>query len=224
MHEVVRSIERPASELVTAFQGLPTAVLSDVMGSYEQTLSHEIKPIYDGASAAGSALTVKTYPGDNLMIHKAVTLAEPGDVLVIDASGYAEAGLWGELVSMSCAEHGLAGTVIDGAARDVAEIEALDYPVFARAISPKGSYKGHPGSINVHISCGGTTVEPGDIVVGDDEGVAVVPADQAEDTLEAAREKIAAEEAMQERIRAGEYIYDINEYEERYAALDITER
>lgn len=223
MHKVVTDIERPPSDLVNEFEGIPTPVISDVTTKYENTMSHEIKPIYDDISMAGTAVTVKTYPGDNLMAHKAVTLAEPGDVLVIDANEYTEAGLWGELISTSCKEHGLQGTVIDGAARDTNKIEELDYPVYARAVSPKGSYKAHPGSINIAVSCGGLTVEPGDIVVGDDEGVAVVKPEYAEDVLEAAKDKLNSEAEMKERLQDGEYIYDINNFEEQYQRLDIEE-
>lgn len=223
MHKVVTEIERPPSDLVNKFEGIPTPVISDVTSKYENTMSHQIKPIYDDISMAGTALTVKTYPGDNLMAHKAVTLAEPGDVLVIDANEYTEAGLWGELISTSCKEHGLKGTVIDGAARDTNEIAALDYPVYARAVSPKGSYKAHPGSINIAVSCGGLTVEPGDIVVGDDEGVAVVKPEHAEEVLDAAQDKLESEAEMKERLQDGEYIYDINNFEEQYQRLNIEE-
>lgn len=223
MHKTVAEIERPDRSIVEAFRGIPTAVLSDVTTKYENTMDHEIKPVYDGVSVAGTAVTVNTYPGDNLMVHKAVTMAKPGDMLIIDANEYTEAGLWGELVSTSCKEHDLAGTVIDGAVRDVDEIAELDYPVFSRAISPKGSYKAHPGSINVPISCGGVAVEPGDIVVGDDEGVSVVRKDEAESVLEAAKQKLEAEEEMLTDIRDGEYIFELAGMDEKYEALDIEE-
>lgn len=223
MHEVVTGINRPDPELISKFEGIPTAVLSDVTTKYENTMTHEIKPVYDGASMAGTAVTVKTYPGDNLMAHKAVTLAEPGDVLVIDANEYTEAGLWGELISTSCKEHGLNGTIIDGAARDIDEIEALDYPVYARAVSPKGSYKAHPGSINIPISCGGVSVEPGDIVVGDGEGIAIVKPENAEEVLDDAKQKLQDETNLQEQIREGEYIYDLAGFDEVYQSLNIKE-
>ncbi|WP_205254115.1 MULTISPECIES: 4-carboxy-4-hydroxy-2-oxoadipate aldolase/oxaloacetate decarboxylase [Halostella] len=223
MHKVISDIDRPPKDLVEKFKEIPTAVLSDVTSKYENTMSHSIKPVYDDARMAGTALTVKTYPGDNLMAHKAITMAEPGDILVIDANEYTEAGLWGELASTSCKTHGLKGTVLDGAVRDIEEIEELDYPVYARAVSPKGSYKSHPGSINVAVSCGGLTVEPGDIVVGDDEGVAIVKPENAEQVLAAAQEKLDAEEEMLERIKEGEYIYDINNFQERYNKHDIKE-
>lgn len=224
MHKVVSGIDRPEQSLVKAFEEIPTAVLSDVTSKYENTMSHEIKPVYDGTSMAGTAVTVKTYPADNLIAHKAVTLAEPGDVLVIDANGYTESGLWGELISTSCKVNGVKGTVIDGAARDIEEIKDLGYPVYARAISPKGSYKAHPGSINIPISCGDVPVEPGDIIVGDSEGVAVVKPENAESVLKDAQEKLESEDQLREQIKEDEkYIYDINNFEERYEALEITE-
>lgn len=224
MHRVISEIERPEDELVAAFEGIPTAILADVTSKYENTMTNEIKPVNEEVSMAGTAVTVKTYPGDNLMVHKAVTLAEPGDVLVIDANAYTEAGLVGELFSTSCYQHGLHGTIIDGAVRDVDEINELGYPVFARAVSPKGSYKAHPGSINVPIACGGLVVEPGDIVVGDNEGVTVVKPHHAEAVLEDAKAKLAEEDETLERVRDGEYIYDMNDFDARYSELDITEQ
>lgn len=224
MHRVISEIDRPPKDLVTAFEKIPTAILSDVTSKYENTMTSEIKAVNNDIAMAGTAFTVKTYPGDNLMAHKALTLAESGDVLVIDANAYTEAGLVGELFSTSCQYHGLHGTVIDGAARDVAEIQELGFPVFSRAISPKGSYKAHPGSINVPISCGGLVVEPGDIVVGDEEGVVVVKPHHAEAVLEDAQAKLESEEAIRKRIKDGEYIYDMNDFEEQYSELEIDEQ
>lgn len=223
MHKVVSQIDRPEQDLVKDFEGIPSAVISDVTSKYENTMSSDIEPVWDQPSMAGTAITVKTYPGDNLMIHKALTLAEPGDVLVVDANGYSEAGLMGELMSLSCKEHGLNGSVIDGAVRDVEEIEEMGYPVYARDVSPKGSYKSHPGSINVPISCGNLTVNPGDIVVGDGEGVAVVRPENARQVLEDAKRKLESEAEMKERIRDGEYIYHFAGHDESYRELDVVE-
>lgn len=224
MHTVVSQVERPVEDVVNQFEGVPAAIVSDVTSKYENTMSSDIKPVWDQPSMVGTAITVKTYPGDNLMIHKAITLAEPGDVLVVDANGYSEAGLMGELMSLSCKTHGLNGSVIDGAVRDIDEIEDMGYPVYARDVSPKGSYKGHPGSINVPVSCGGLTVNPGDIVVGDGEGVAVVQKENARRVLDDAKDKLQSEEEMKERIRDGEYIYHIADHDESYEQLGVHER
>lgn len=220
MHHVVETIERPDDRLIEQLDGLPSAVLSDVTTKYENTMDSGITPVA-APSMAGTAVTVKTYPGDNLMIHKAVTLAEAGDVLVIDANGYTEAGLVGELLATSCKTHGLAGIVIDGAVRDVPELTELEFPVYARATCPKGSYKAHPGSINVPISCGAIPVEPGDIVVGDAEGVVVIDPERAEDVAARAERKLEEEAAMRTRIEAGEYIYDIADLDESYQDLAL---
>lgn len=223
MHKVVHDIDRPDADLVDQFDGIPSAIISDVTTKYEHTMSHEISPVWPVESMVGTAVTVKTYPGDNLMIHKAITMAEPGDVLVIDANGYCEAGLVGELLSLSCQTNGLNGIVIDGAVRDVPEIADLEFPVYSRCVCPKGSYKAHPGSINVPISCGDLPVEPGDIIVGDQDGVARVKPDTAEDVLAAAHDKLDSEQALQDQIRSGEYIFDVAGHDETYDALDITE-
>lgn len=224
MHEVVTTIDRPEQSVVEGFHGIPTPILADVTTKYENAMSSDIEPVWDSPTMAGTALTVKTYPGDNLMIHKAVTLAEPGDVLVVDANGYTEAGLFGELLSRSCQSHDLQGTVIDGAVRDVEEIGDLEYPVYARGVSPKGSYKAHPGSINVSISCGGLDVAPGDIVVGDGQGVVAVSQDDADAVLEAAEAKLDEEAALRERVDDGEYLFHVADHDEAYEALDVTER
>ncbi|WP_245180782.1 RraA family protein [Haloarcula amylovorans] len=224
MHRVVSEIDRPPEELVAQFKGIPTPILSDVTSKYENTMASEIEAIPQDVSMAGTAFTVKTYPGDNLMAHKALTMAEAGDVLVIDANAYTEAGLVGELFSTSCRHHGIHGTVIDGAARDVEEIDDLGFPVFARGTSPKGSYKAHPGSINVPISCGELVVEPGDIVIGDNEGVVVVKPHHAEKVLEDAQVKLEEEESTRKRIQDGEYIYDIAGFEQQYNDLDLVEK
>ncbi len=182
-----------------------------------------IGPIYRGAEFAGSALTVKATPGDNLIIHRAITMAEPGDVLVVDGDGYLGAAFVGELMCASCRAHDLAGLVVDGAVRDRADVEAMGFPLYARGLSPEGPLKRAPGSINVPVSCGGVVVEPGDVVVGDDDGVSVVPAADAEAVLERAREKLTAESDLRERVEAGEYLYDIGGFDGTFEGLDVAE-
>lgn len=213
MHTIKYDIDRPSSELVAEFEGIPSAILSDVTGNVGITMDHEIKPVYRGAEMAGSAVTVKVMPGDNLVIHKALTMLEPGDVLVIDGDGYVGTAYLGEIMSTSCQALGSKGIVIDGAVRDRMGIADIEFPVFARGIHPKGPYKQDPGSINVPVTVGGMTVEPGDIVVGDDDGVAVVPPDDAESVLEGAREKLADEEATRERAASGEYLYEMGGFD-----------
>jgi 4-hydroxy-4-methyl-2-oxoglutarate aldolase len=170
---------------------------------------------------AGSALTVKAAPGDNLIIHKAITMAEPGDVLVVDGDGYTGTAYLGELMAASCRANGLAGVVVDGAVRDRVELAEMGFPVYARGVNPQGPFKQDPGSINVTVSVGGVTVDPGDVVVGDGDGVAVVPSADAEAVLADAREKVAAEAELRERVEDGEYLHDIGGYDELFADLNV---
>lgn len=222
MHTINRVIERPDPELVSAFDGVPSAVASDVTGNAGKAMRSDIDPIDPGAQLSGTALTVKASPGDNLIIHKAITMAEPGDVLVIDGDGYTETAFLGELMCASCQANGLAGVVIDGAVRDRQEIVEMGFPVFARGTHPQGPLKRDPGSINVPVTCGGVTVHPGDIVVGDGDGVTVLRRDEAEAVRERAEAKIESETELRQRVEAGEYLYEIGGYEEVLEELEVT--
>jgi 4-hydroxy-4-methyl-2-oxoglutarate aldolase len=221
MHTVNGEIERADREVVSAFEGVPSSIASDVTGNVRFAMDSGIKPVYEGAGLAGSAVTVKAEPGDNLIIHKAITMAEPGDVLVIDANGYVETGHLGELMCASCKANDLAGIVIDGAVRDRIDIAEMDFPVYARGVHPQGPLKQNAGSINVTVTCGEVAVEPGDVIVGDDEGVTVVPRERAEQTLEAAKEKLTAERNTRERVEAGEYLFDMKGYDTLYDDVQV---
>lgn len=221
MHTVETDIERPDRAVVEGFEGIPSSIASDVTGNVRFAMDSGIKPVYEGADLAGTAVTVKAEPGDNLIIHKAITMAEPGDVLVIDANGYVETGHLGELMCASCKAHDLAGVVIDGAIRDRADIAEMEFPVYARGVHPQGPLKQSPGSINVTVTCGEVSVEPGDVLVGDDEGVTVVPADSAEEVLEAGREKLADESDTRERVEDGEYLFEMKGYDRLYEDMEV---
>ncbi len=221
MHTVETDVERPDPELVSAFEGVPSAIVSDVMGNTGVAMDSGIAPVATGTGMAGTALTVKASPGDNLIIHRAIAMAEPGDVLVVDGDGYTETAYMGELMCASCAAHDLAGVVVDGAVRDREELAAMGFPVYARAFHPQGPLKGSPGSINVPVSCAGVTVHPGDIVVGDGDGLSVVPVREAEAVLERSREKVATEADLRERVEDGEYLYEIGGYDELFEDLSV---
>jgi len=184
----------------------------------------EIKPVWPRARLVGPALTVRTFPADNLMIHKAVTLATKGDVLVVNAGGYKDTAVFGDLLGYSCKVHGIAGVVIDGASRDAEGMAAIGFPVFARAVLPMGPFKDSPGSINVPVSCGGAAVRPGDIIVADADGVVVVPSEEAAAVLSKAQGASAKEEQMRERLAKGEYIYDILGLGEALKGLGVVEK
>jgi len=223
MNIIVRDFGRPDPALVKGFEAIPTGVVSDAMGRCN-SMAAEIKPVWKGARLLGPALTVRTFPADNLMIHKAVTLAKPGDVIVVNAGGYKDTAVFGDLMGFSCKVHGVAGMVIDGAARDADGLASIGFPVFARAILPMGPFKDSPGSINVPISCGGMAVRPGDIILGDADGVVVIPQEEAADVLAKAQATAAREEQTRQRIAKGEYIYDMLKLGDALKALGVVEK
>ena len=223
MNVIVREFTRPDPQIVKSFEGIPTGVVSDAMGRAGSMIA-EIKPVWPRAKIVGPALTVRTFPADSLMIHKAVTLAQRGDVLVINAGGYRDTAVFGDLLGYSCKVHGLAGVVIDGASRDAEGMAAIGFPVFARAVLPMGPFMDSPGSINVPISCGGVAVRPGDIIVADGDGVVVVPKDEATAVLSRAQGSAAKEEHLRGRLAKGEYTYDVLKLEEVLKSLGVVEK
>lgn len=176
------NIARPASALLQAFQDVSTATLSDAMGRHG-AMSSEIRPIYENIRMVGSALTVLCFPGDNVMTHKALQMIQPGDVLVVDDGDY-NTGCFGHKSALHARAQGGAGIVASGSVRDVALLRRDRFPTFSRGVSPRAPQKNTPGSINVPVHVGGIVVQPGDIIVGDDDGVVVVPLAMAGEILE----------------------------------------
>ncbi len=191
-----------AAGLVAQFRDVPVANVSDCMSRILSGGPH-LRPMHRGGVLAGPAVTVKTRPGDNLMIHKALDLAEPGDVVVVDGGGDLTNALIGELMVAHAIQRQLAGIVIYGAIRDAAAIRAGSFPVFATGIHHRGPYKDGPGEVNGRIAIEGMVIEPGDLVLGDDDGLVAVPRLEAETVLAAARAKHEAETRQMEAIRAG---------------------
>ncbi|MBA3243876.1 MAG: RraA family protein [Actinobacteria bacterium] len=187
----------PDPRLVESLRGVPTTVVSDCLGRCVGAVG--LEPFHGDASLAlcGVALTVRVRPGDNLMIHKALTLARPGDVLVVDGSGEISHALVGGLMRLAALARGVAGFVIDGAIRDVVEWGEGEIPVFARGHSHRGPSKDGPGEINVPIACAGLAVTPGDLVLGDADGVVAVSPERLSQLLEDVRAKQALEEQQQ---------------------------
>ncbi len=190
------------SDLLGEYRKLTTASVSDAMGNQNATLSY-MRPLIDGVTIAGRAVTVRTGPGDPRKPTEAIEQARPGDVIVIEARSSEESACWGGGDSTGSFHRGLSGAVVDGAIRDVAAIRALGFPVWARSITPKTGEPTGVGEINVQIQCGGVIVNPGDIVIADDDGVAVVPAQEAESVLQRSIEREAAEQAVMQEIRNG---------------------
>jgi regulator of RNase E activity RraA len=179
---VITSSARPEAELVRKFCDFASANLADAMGRF-----HFMDPgvrSRTGVPLCGVAVTVMARPGDNLMVHKAMEIAQPGDILVVSTNGNTTNAVFGELMGHSAVASRLGGLVVDGAVRDVEELIALRFPVFSRSVSAGGCDKDGPGEINVPIACGNTVVTPGDIVVGDSQGVVVIPQQDAADVLQ----------------------------------------
>ncbi|ADB59719.1 Dimethylmenaquinone methyltransferase [Haloterrigena turkmenica DSM 5511] len=221
MHAIEHDVERPDRDVVSAFEEIPSTIVSDVTGNIGLSMDSGLQPAYNDIEMAGSAITVNASPGDNLIIHKAITMAEPGDVLVIDSEGYTETGHFGELMCKSCQVNGICGIVIDGAYRDSKAIGEMEFPVYGRGTHPRGPLKQDPGSINVPISCGGVTVEPGDIVVGDDDGLAVVPRESAAEILERSYDKLESEDEVREELVEGEYLFELNNYDKLFEEMEV---
>mgnify|MGYP003582936454 CR=1 FL=1 len=192
-----------SADTVARFRELPVANVSDVMNRMTAG-GARLRPLHREGSMAGAALTVKTRPGDNLMIHKALDLAAPGDVVVVDGGGDLSNSLIGELMISHAKVRRLGGLVLWGAVRDLAWIRAQDLPIFAAGVSHRGPYKDGPGEINVPIAIEGMVIEPGDLVLGDDDGVLCVPYGQTEAVFEAATAKHMQEEKKMRAILAGE--------------------
>jgi len=191
----------PSAELVNRFRGMAPANLADAMGRFN-FMDPDIRS-RSGIAMCGIAVTVLCRPADNLMVHKALELAEPGDVVVVSTCGNTMSAVFGELMCHTAAAKKLGGIVVDGAIRDVDGIARLGFPAFSRTVSPGGCDKDGPGEVNVPIACGNTVVMPGDIVVGDDGGVAVVPREQAEQVLRLVGELMARETARIAEIQRG---------------------
>jgi regulator of RNase E activity RraA len=192
---IVQTVPRPPVDLVDAFKGKASSNLADAMGRF-----HFMDPGIvnrTGLSLCGVAVTVNARPGDNLMIHKALEVAGPGDVVVVSTNGNTTSAVFGELMGHTAVGAELGGIVVDGAIRDVDGLRALELPAFSRSVTPGGGDKDGPGEINVPVSCGNTVVMPGDIVVGDEDGVAVVPREEAAEVLDRVR---ALEERERNRI------------------------
>lgn len=194
---------RPPRELVELFRGVPVANIDDCMNRMA-AIDAAIRPL-NTAPLLGTAFTVKVAEGDNLMFHKAMDMAQPGDVFMIDAGGCTERSIFGELMLTYCKVRGVAGVVVDGAVRDAGAIAGMDLPVYARGVTPNGPYKNGPGEINYPISLGGVIVNPGDIVVGDADSVLVIRPGEAGDLAKAARAVVEKEAAIMAGILKGEY-------------------
>jgi regulator of RNase E activity RraA len=201
----IRSRVEAGPAALAALQGLPASVIGDVMGGRLVGTTALRAVNRSPVSACGNAFTVRVRAGDNLLIHKALGLLEPGDVLVVDGEGDVSRALVGEIMMTMARVRGAVAFVMDGAVRDVDAFEEHRFPCWARGVSLRGPYKEGPGSINVTITIGGMVVHPGDVVVGDSDGLVAVPAGIASEVAAKAREKVRLEHDTIAAIRAGTY-------------------
>ena len=200
---VMTAVPKPPPAIIEAFGTAPTSIISDNLSRLPGAVG--LRPFHGGGALVGPAFTVRTRPGDNLAIHKALEIVGPGDVIVVDGGGDETRALIGEIMLNIAKYRGAAGYVIDGAIRDSGAIAASDFPVFARAAIHRGPYKSGPGEINIPVSIGGMVIAPGDIVVGDDDGVVAFPQAIAPKLLEAVKAQIAREADTIVAIREGRY-------------------
>ena len=196
--------KKVALDIAKEFLTLPVANVSDSMWRLTAGGSR-LRPMHKSGQMAGPALTVKSRPGDNLMLHKAIDMAEPGDIIVCDAGGDLTNSLMGELMLAHAIKRGVGGFVLDGAVRDVEAFLEVNLPVFAAGVSHRGPYKDGPGEINVSVAIDGMVIEPGDLVIGDWDGVLSIPLDDVDSILKKTNEKQAAEAVDMAKIEAGEW-------------------
>lgn len=217
---IVRRIARADADLIRRLGGLGVATVHEAQGR-TGLMRPYLRPIYATAKAAGSAVTISSQPGDNLMIHAAMELCEPGDVLVVAPTSESTDGMFGELLAVSARAHGVAGLVIDAGVRDVTDLTAMEFAVWSRAISAQGTVKSTGGSVNVPVVCAGASVRPGDVIVADLDGVVVVPRRAASEIARLGDERVAKEQRTRERLRNGELGLDFYGLRARLAELGV---
>lgn len=222
MADIIKNFQRADLALLKEYESMQAATLHEVMGK-RGSMTGDIRPVWPGSFVVGTALTVQARPGDNLMLHKAVSIAKPGDILVVDVGGFTEAGIWGEIITVAAMEKGIVGIVTNGTVRDSMPIRELGFPMFSRGLSMKGTTKMTPGTIGHPVTVCGVQVCPGDVVLGDNDGVVVVPLAQAKEVLKLAREKEASEAAVMEKIRAGGCTLDLLGFRSALEHLNLSE-
>jgi 4-hydroxy-4-methyl-2-oxoglutarate aldolase len=219
-HVVVRKIERASPSVVSDLGSFGTATVHEAIGR-RGFAGVGLRPIQQGVRLAGTAVTVSSHPGDNLMVHAAVEVCQEGDVLVVVPTAPSTHGMFGELLATSLMARGVRALVIDAGVRDTAELREMGFAVWARHVSCEGTVKASAGSVNVPVVLGGVVVRPGDVVCADDDGVVVVPRDEASWAVERSRSRVAREDATRSRLAAGTLGLDLYDLRPTLATLGV---
>jgi 4-hydroxy-4-methyl-2-oxoglutarate aldolase len=219
-HFVVRKVDRAEPDSIADLRAAGVATAHEAAGRIG-LLGPEIQPRQNGAAIAGSAITVSCHPGDNLMIHAAVEVCSPGDVLVVTTTSPSTDGMFGDLLATSLQARGVLGLVIDAGVRDIAVLRGMGFPVWSRVVHAQGTVKASPGSVNVPVVAAGQIVRPGDVVIADDDGVLVLPATRSRAVAEASAKRIAGEAGKREQLANGVLGVDMYRLRPRLAELGV---
>lgn len=222
MAHVITKIKRPRSELIQKFSKIDVATVYEASGR-KGAVDPAIKPVSPGVRICGSAYTVQCAPNDNLMLHKALEKAQSGDVIVASVGGHYEAGYWGEMMAISAMERGLGGLAIDGCVRDSAQISSMGFQLFCRGFCIRGTTKATLGTVNHPIVFGDVIVNPGDLVLGNDDGIVVVAFDECSKVLEKAINRTQDEEKKSEMLKSGMSSMELNKLDKVFSSLGLGE-